>query len=114
MRIAAIEDYLARATALPFVADDLFINFDPDRSAAGFDILGQLAEKTQVLFFTHHLHLVDIAQNRLGSNTHVLTLEKMMYGHPKKVQHRGNLQPQVVDRRPGPFGPGHPDFLGSR
>ena len=76
LRIAAIEDYLARATALPFVADDLFINFDPDRSAAGFDILGQLAEKTQVLFFTHHPHLVDIAQNRLGSNTHVLTLEK--------------------------------------
>ena len=76
LRIAAIEDYLARATALPFVADDLFINFDPDRSAAGFDMLGQLAEKTQVLFFTHHLHLVNIAQDRLGSDTHVVTLEK--------------------------------------
>ena len=40
LRIAAIEDYFARATALPFVADDLFINFDPGRSAAGFDVLG--------------------------------------------------------------------------
>ena len=76
LRIAAIEDYFARATALPFVADDLFINFDPGRSAAGFDVLGQLAEKTQVLFFTHHLHLVDIAQDRLGSDTHVVMLEK--------------------------------------
>ena len=75
LRIAAIEDYLARATALPFVADDLFINFDPDRSAAGFDMLGQLAEKTQVLFFTHHPHLVDIAQERLGADTDVVRLE---------------------------------------
>ena len=75
LRIAAIEDYLARATALPFVADDLFINFDADRSAAGFEILGQLAEKTQVLFFTHHLHLVDIAEDTLGPDTHVVTLE---------------------------------------
>ncbi|MEZ4546559.1 MAG: hypothetical protein R3B51_02035 [Thermodesulfobacteriota bacterium] len=28
LRIAAIEDYLERSNALPFVADDLFINFD--------------------------------------------------------------------------------------
>ena len=40
LRIAAVEDYLARAVALPFVADDLFINFDPERSAAGFEVLG--------------------------------------------------------------------------
>ena len=51
LRIAAVEDYLARAVALPFVADDLFINFDPERSAAGFEVLGQLAERTQVLFY---------------------------------------------------------------
>ena len=76
LRIAAIEDYLAKTIALPFVADDLFINFDPDRSAAGFEILGQLAEKTQVLFFTHHLHLVDIAQDRLGADTNVVALQK--------------------------------------
>ena len=62
LRIAAVEDYLTRAVALPFVADDLFINFDPERSAAGFEVLGQLSEQTQVLFFTHHPHLVDVAQ----------------------------------------------------
>ena len=62
LRVGAIEDYLQRADALPFVADDLFINFDDERAAAGFKILGQLAEKTQVLFFTHHQHLLDIAR----------------------------------------------------
>ena len=74
LRIAAVEDYLARAVALPFVADDLFINFDPDRSAAGFEVLGQLAERTQVLFYTHHPHLVDVARETLGTNVHVVTL----------------------------------------
>lgn len=75
LRIAAVEDYLERAVALPFVADDLFINFDPERSAAGFEVLGQLAERTQVLFYTHHPHLVDLAQETLGANVHVVTLD---------------------------------------
>ena len=75
LRIAAVEDYLERAVALPFVADDLFINFDPNRSAAGFEVLGQLAERTQVLFYTHHPHLVDLARETLGEGVHLVTLD---------------------------------------
>ena len=74
LRIAAVEDFLTRAVALPFVADDLFINFDLERSAAGFEVLGQLAEQTQVLFYTHHPHLVDVARETLGADVHVVTL----------------------------------------
>ena len=74
LRLAAVEDYLERAVALPFVADDLFINFDPERSAAGFEVLGQLAERTQVLFYTHHPHLIEVAVDVLGSRTHVVSL----------------------------------------
>ena len=66
LRIAAVEDYLEHATPLPFVADDLFIHFDNKRAAAGFRVLNELAKKTQVLFFTHHQHLVDVARNTLG------------------------------------------------
>lgn len=51
LRVASVEDYLTRAEPLPFMADDLFINFDNDRAAAGFKVLGQFAAKTQVLFF---------------------------------------------------------------
>ncbi len=75
LRIAAVEDYIERAVALPFVADDLFINFDQERSAAGFEVLGQLAERTQVLFYTHHPHLVDLARETLGTDVHVVTLD---------------------------------------
>ena len=74
LRIAAVEEFLTRAVALPFVADDLFINFDPERSAAGFEVLGQLAEQTQVLFYTHHPHLVELAQETLGADVHVVAL----------------------------------------
>ena len=74
LRIAFVEDYLERADALPFVADDLFINFDNLRAGAGFRVLGELAKKTQVLFLTHHSHLSDIAQNTLGDATSVVNL----------------------------------------
>ena len=74
LRVASIEDYLGHADALPFVADDLFINFDNDRAGAGFKVLGELSRKTQVLFFTHHLHLLDIARKTLGGSTSVVLL----------------------------------------
>jgi uncharacterized protein YhaN len=75
LRIAAVTDYLDRAAGLPFIADDLFINFDDDRAAAGFRVLGELAEKTQVLFFTHHQHLVEIARATLGGSLSVISLD---------------------------------------
>lgn len=74
LRIASVEDYLDRADALPFVADDLFVNFDDDRAGAGFEVLGALAGRTQVLFFTHHRHLVDIARRALGGSLSVVSL----------------------------------------
>ena len=75
LRVAAVEDYAGRAPALPFIADDLFLNFDEDRAAAGFRILGELARSTQVLFFTHHEHLVEIAGGVLGPELPVMRLD---------------------------------------
>jgi uncharacterized protein YhaN len=66
LRIAAVEDYLDHAEPMPFIADDLFINFDDKRPAAGFRVLGEVAKKTQVLFFTHHEHLLEVARKALG------------------------------------------------
>lgn len=74
LRVAAIEDFLNHSPPLPFIADDLFINFDNKRAAAGFKVLAQLAHKTQVLFFTHHEHLLHIAGEALGSGISVITL----------------------------------------
>jgi uncharacterized protein YhaN len=67
LRVAAVEDSLDHGTPLPFIADDLFINFDDDRAAAGFKVLGDLAKRTQVIFFTHHQHLMSVAKRAIGS-----------------------------------------------
>jgi uncharacterized protein YhaN len=74
LRIAAIEDYLGHVEPMPFIADDLFINFDDKRAAAGFRVLGELAKKTQVLFFTHHEHLLEVARKALGAPISGVTL----------------------------------------
>ena len=74
LRIAAVEDYLDHAEPMPFIADDLFINFDDKRAAAGFRVLGELAKKTQVLFFTHHEHLLEVAREALGAPIAGVTL----------------------------------------
>jgi uncharacterized protein YhaN len=66
LRLAAVEESVASGVKLPFLADDLFINYDDARSAAGFRVLAKLAEETQVLFFTHHEHLADLARDTLG------------------------------------------------
>ena len=76
LRVAALEEYLDQAPALPFVADDLFINFDDDRAAAGLRVLAQLARSCQVIFFTHHEHLVDIARNALPQTAPVLRMPR--------------------------------------
>ncbi|MBI5263857.1 MAG: AAA family ATPase [Bradyrhizobium sp.] len=74
LRIAAVEEYLEHAAPLPFVADDLFVNYDDGRSAAGLRVLGHLARKTQVLFFTHHQHLIEVARNAVGEEISTVSL----------------------------------------
>ena len=74
LRIGAVQEYIAKAGALPFIADDLFIHFDDERAAAGLEILARLSRKTQVLLFTHHRHLVDLALDVLGPPLNLVDL----------------------------------------
>ena len=66
LRIAALEEYLASSPPLPFIVDDLFVNFDDERAAAGFEVLGDLARRTQVIFLTHHTHLIAVTEGALA------------------------------------------------
>lgn len=66
LRLAAVTEAVNAGAKLPFIADDLFINYDDERAAAGFRELSQLAGLTQVLFFTHHEHLLDVARKAVA------------------------------------------------
>lgn len=68
LRAAAHADYARQRVPLPFVADDIMESFDDQRSAAAFEVLGRMAENGQVLYLTHHKHLLGIAQEVLGKD----------------------------------------------
>jgi uncharacterized protein YhaN len=74
LRVAAIEEHARRATPLPFIADDLFITFDETRTENGFRLLGELGAFTQVIVFTHHLHVAERAVAVLGKEAAVIEL----------------------------------------
>ena len=75
LRLAALElQHGPSARVLPLIADDVFINFDDARTAAGLQVLGELSRQRQVLFLTHHAHLVPLAQQVLGQQLNVIEL----------------------------------------
>lgn len=74
LRLAALEMHLEQAMPLPFIADDLFINYDDVRSKAGFEALKALSEQTQVIFLSHHDHLIPTVQEVFGKQVNVVLL----------------------------------------
>ena len=65
LRIASILHYFDHHDPIPLIIDDIMMTFDDERSLVAFQILGELAEKTQVLYFTHHSHHKDLARGAL-------------------------------------------------
>lgn len=61
LRVASMERHLTHNEPVPVIIDDALINFDDRRARAALSLLGDLASRTQVVFFTHHHHLVDLA-----------------------------------------------------
>lgn len=73
LRLASLERYLEQNEPLPFILDDLLVNFDDPRSAETLQVLDEFAEKTQVLFFTHHRSLAELAQKTVP-RSRIITL----------------------------------------
>jgi uncharacterized protein YhaN len=61
LRLATLERYLATSESMPFVVDDILINFDDARALATLAILAEFSARTQVLLFTHHLRIREMA-----------------------------------------------------
>lgn len=74
LRLAALELQIDQGLSMPLIADDLFINFDDSRTAAGLRVLGDLSTRMQVIFLTHHDHLVPLARDVLGPDLNVVQL----------------------------------------
>ena len=62
LRLATLEWRLQTDEAMPFIIDDILINFDDARSRATLGILAELGKKNQVILFTHHRRIVEEAR----------------------------------------------------
>jgi len=59
LRLASLEKYMESAEPMPFIVDDILVDFDDARSQAALNALSVLAEKTQVILFTHHSQVIE-------------------------------------------------------
>jgi uncharacterized protein YhaN len=73
LRLATLEQHLSKGEPMPFVVDDILIGFDDNRTKVSLEVLAELAASTQVLLFTHHrrvLELADTLEAKAGIFTH--------------------------------------------
>jgi len=68
LRLASLEHYLSDKEPLPLIVDDILVGFDDDRCRVALEVLGDLSRQTQVLLFTHHRHLVRLAEASLAAD----------------------------------------------
>jgi uncharacterized protein YhaN len=52
--------------SMPIVCDDLLVTADDARAGEMLRVLAAAAKRTQVLLFTHHEHLIEVARRSLG------------------------------------------------
>jgi uncharacterized protein YhaN len=62
LRLAVVQEHNATHEPLPFIGDDLLLNLDDNRAQAALRTLAAIAASSQVLLFTHHAHMVDLAR----------------------------------------------------
>jgi uncharacterized protein YhaN len=62
LRLAVVQEHNAKHEPIPFVADDLLLNLDNKRAQAALRTLAAIAASSQVLLFTHHAHMADLAR----------------------------------------------------
>ncbi len=70
LRLASLEKYMESAEPMPFIVDDVLADFDDDRSQAALNALAELAEKTQVILFTHHSQVVEQSKQLIRFSLH--------------------------------------------
>lgn len=68
MRLASLEHQLSAGHAIPVVIDDCLIQLDDDRAVAAMKRFSSLSERTQVILFTHHRHLIELAESTMNSD----------------------------------------------
>ena len=75
LRLAYLHDKVTQFESMPLVVDDILIHLDDDRALATMKVLAEFSKHTQVLFFTHHQRLRELAVANLSED--VLTVHEL-------------------------------------
>ncbi|HQX49079.1 MAG TPA: AAA family ATPase [Planctomycetaceae bacterium] len=62
IRLAYVLHYCQKSESLPVIIDDVLVNFDDQRAKQTLTALAGISQSAQVLFFTCHAHMVEIAK----------------------------------------------------
>ena len=68
LRLAALELRRASHPQMPLILDDVLVTSDDERATNVLRALARFAEGGQVMLFTHHRHLIELARNALGDH----------------------------------------------
>ncbi len=86
LRLANLDHYLDSAEPLPFIVDDILIQFDDARAQATLAALADFSVRTQVILFTHHRQVVEQARALDPSGERVLVHTLMGKGRTQAVR----------------------------
>jgi uncharacterized protein YhaN len=62
LRLASLQLRLQSTEAMPFIVDDILINFDEERARATLDVFAGMAGSNQIIMFTHQAQIADMAR----------------------------------------------------
>ncbi|ELP33851.1 YhaN family protein [Rhodopirellula baltica] len=96
LRLASLKHQLSLTNPIPLIIDDCLIQLDDRRAAAALRVFSELSTTTQVILFTHHDHLVDLASETLpedGYHVHRL-------GEASSTASGSSAKPATSDPKP--------------
>ncbi len=74
LRIAGYHEFALSRRPVPFIADDIMDSFDNFRTEEALRLFAEMANVGQVIYFTHHPHICEIARRICpGTKIHQLT-----------------------------------------
>jgi uncharacterized protein YhaN len=85
LRLAVVQEYNTMHEPLPFIADDLLLNLDNKRSEAALRTLAEVAQSSQVLLFTHHAHMMELARRAVPPG---ILVEHSLSAHAGEAERR--------------------------
>jgi uncharacterized protein YhaN len=68
LRLAGLQLHLEDHVPMPLILDDLLVHFDDERASHALRALAEISGQCQILLFTHHQHVLELARNTLGAD----------------------------------------------